>query len=220
MPKKDKSEIEIPNTEVLQLYYVTIKHGIHSSLTKEQFEEKNTSVVNEFEYSEARRVNNIQKDQITILLYSSYFTLPLVGMIKDALQENSSNSTLRIPNNIIDNVLLNDKTVSMILKNWFKENEINIKQNDLQLIGDEENIKKALEKLNENPPSIPFNAYPIHSHANLYQSNNQIKHLNRNKKWYLNLITKTILIPSNEDQDEVSKYLDQFLPKFLSNNED
>ena len=39
-------------------------------------------VAKQFKYSEVKRVNNIQKGQITIWLYSSYFALPLVGMIK------------------------------------------------------------------------------------------------------------------------------------------
>lgn len=98
-------------------------------------------VAKQFKYSEVKRVNNIQKGQITIWLYSSYFTLPLVGMIKKVLTENNLNSTLTIPNNI------NDNSVSMILKNWFKENELDIKQNNTQLICDEENIKKNTWKI-------------------------------------------------------------------------
>ena len=61
--------------------------------------------------------------------------------LKKVLTENNLNSTLTIPNNI------NDNSVSMILKNWFKENELDIKQNNTQLICDEENIKKNTWKI-------------------------------------------------------------------------
>ncbi|KAK8860803.1 hypothetical protein M9Y10_012480 [Tritrichomonas musculus] len=206
--------------ETLQVYSVTIKHNIRSSLSKEEFEEKVSSVVSNFgaiiakqhPYTERWTMNGMVKGTITILMYSSYFTLPLVSMIKEALQESDSCSTLNIPNNIIDNVLLNDHTVSTILKEWFKSNQLKIKQNDLQLTGSEEDVKNALDKLKTNPPEIPFNTYPIQGHINLFQINNHVKHLNRNKetKWYLNRTTRTLLIPSNEDENEVSNFLSQF----------
>lgn len=82
-------------------------------------------------------------------------------------------------------------------------------------------LKKTLEKFKINPPEIPFNSYPIQGNFKLYQIINQIKHLNKNKsiKWYLNPVTRTILIPSNEDQNEVIKFIDQFSPKYLGDDD-
>lgn len=205
--------VSLPSVEVIQLYSVEINNG-------KAFKQKVYNVVNQFG-AIISNVSETTKGSITVSLYSAYFTLPFVTMIKKELSENESLSSLQIPNYVIDSLLLKDKSVSNALANWFKQNNLNIKQNYLLFVGSDKDVKKARDLFISNPPELPYKSRPIPGHVNLFQVHNNVKKLNRNKqkKWYLNPVTRTLLIPSKIDDKAIDEFFSQFTTDASSNTE-
>lgn len=213
--------VSLPRVEVIQLYSVEINNGIHLNLNEKKFKQKVFNVVKQFG-AIISNVSKTTKGSITVSLYSAYFTLPFVTMIKEELQKNESLSSLQIPNYVIDSLLLKDKSVSNALANWFTQNNLNIKQNYLLFVGSDKDVKKARDLFISNPPELPYKSRPIPGHVNLFQVHNNVKKLNRNKKkkWYLNPVTRTLFIPSQEDDNVIDEFFRQFITDASSNTEE
>ena len=207
------------NSECVPVYSVTIKHAANSNLSKEEFIKRIDSVLdqfggiiaNKYDYVDFHSKLSGYQGMIKVLMYWVDFSIPLANMIKKALQQGEIDPFVTVLSNTIDPVLINDSNVQNVLNDWFIENNIQFEQDQLQLIGDEENVHQALIKFKKNPPQIPFKSYQIQEKYNILQVNNKLKYLNRLRlnKWYLNKYTRTLFVPLDVEEIDVKNFLNK-----------
>ena len=219
--------------ENVPVFSAIIRHRKHSNLSRNEFVDRVNSVLDQFGGVIAKRFeyaefigNEIYRGMIKVLMYCADFTVPLANMLKEVIEESEIETVFNILCNNYDEDILTDVHVKKSLTEWFEKQNISIDAVTLQLIGKEEEnkdkIEKAIIEMKENPPQLPFKSYPIPEHFNILQISRHVKYMNREKqdKWHLNKITRTLIVPKNVNEEEIIEFMNQFQKNYNKNVEE
>jgi len=205
--------------ESIPVYLITIKHLKKTNISQEGFVSLIQNIASNFgcliqkifDYKIIEDSPSIQ-GLITLTMLTSEFTIPLAGMIKEAI-ENAEGFGMPIKGTIIDPSIQRHQLFRKEFNKWIKEQNPNVKFDGLKLRGSEAECNNILRnirsfrnplKLINIPPDLPLDI--ISKKILLYNRRN-------GTKWVFKRVSQEIIVPADVENNLILTFFDLCRPR-------